>query len=134
MTPRCEQRLHQQRHRSLAQRMIRDKPFEFGDDPMVMADSEQRLRSLLYRDDTHLVQPVGLGEQPPLRAELAVRTAPPERQRPVIDLSRPPGLRRTGLGEQGFELPRIDHRITEFEPISLLNRRDRSIAQRRTEP
>ncbi len=114
--------------------MIGDEPFELGYDPMVLPEGEDRLRSLLHRHYAHLVEPIGLGEKPPLGAELAVRATPPQGERPIVDLQRPPRLLSTGLGEQRLELLRVDRRITEFEVIPLLDGRYRGFPERRTKP
>ena len=71
-----EQRLHEQRHGSLAERVGRPHPVQIRDRPLVLTQRHHHLGALLDSHQPHLVQTVGLGEQPPL-----VRPAPRRRHR-----------------------------------------------------
>ena len=100
---RRRQRRHQQRPRSLAQRVLLGEGGELGDEPVGVAGGEPLLGPRLRRLDAELLQPCRLGSPLVDIGQLRVRRAVPARQDRVD--GRPRGAVHRGAAAQRFDEP-----------------------------
>ena len=101
------QRRHQVHPELLMQRMRGAQRLRLGDHVCVAARRQPRRQPDLQTGQPDLGQPLRLRREPAAVGELAVRLAPPQRERAQPDAARPPAAcRRPGPGGPGGPGPR----------------------------
>ena len=129
------QRTHQQRHEMLAQRMLGDVSFEVGDSFARPAESKQRVRAMLQRDQMELLQSRDLRPAPRFIGELAIRPAHPRPQRPVERGDPLSGISSVERHpDRTNEIVSVTTVAIQHEPIPDIGRQNGRITQTRAQP
>jgi len=108
--PGAIERKHQLAVESLVERVLRDQPFELGNEPDVVSVREIRLDSVLLRSQPRLLEPQGRVSRKRFIAQLCKRFAAPQPKRLTQQLAV--AVDATSFGEQletfEIELARVD--------------------------